>query len=280
MAGPKKWTEELIDARVKAGRGQGSGQTYSPWLNVQEFSSRGTQTRVPSHKLNRTIHTFSYLERALFLVTEFQTNFVDFNEQRPLDRGVTLGAAAKLGIRHPRYPRTNVPVVMTMDALVTTTDADGVLTFAAWDVKPQRRLQDERVLAKLSLHKAYCAQQGIPHYLFTENSVSPYVVRNIDWIRMALPKDGEQEVVPGLFTGHLDQFQDDLFTCRTRPTISHFCGQYDAAHKVDRGTGLRIFKLLLWQHRVDMDLNVQWLERQPIPRRGEVAPTPSLRKAA
>jgi len=280
MAGPKKWTEELIDERVKAGRGQGTGKDYSPWLYVQEFSSRGTQTRVPSVKLNRTIHTFSYLERALFLWTEFQTNFVDFNEQRPMDRGVTLGIAEALAIRHPRYPRTAVPVVMTMDALVTTKDADGVLTMAAWDVKPQRRLQDERVLAKLSLHKAYCAHHDIQHYLFTESSVSPYVVRNIDWIRMGLPKDGELEVTPGLFTWHLDQFESDLFSCRLRPSISHFCSQYDAAHKVEPGTGLRILKQLLWRRRVEVDLDVQWLERQPIPRRGESTPAPAFRKAA
>ena len=123
--GPKRWTEELIAERVKAGRGRGEGERYAPWLYVQEFSSKGTQTRVPSFKLNRTIHTFSYLERALFLYTEFQDNFLGYAEQYPMDRRVTLGAAKSLVLRHPRYPFTGVPVVMTLDALVTMRGADG-----------------------------------------------------------------------------------------------------------------------------------------------------------
>jgi len=127
MAGPKVWTEELIAERVKAGRGSGSGADYSPWLYVQEFSSRGTQTRIPSFKLKRTIHTFSYLERALFLWQEFQPDFNGWNEQRPMDRSLTLGYAKQLRIPHPRYPKSRIPVVMTLDAIGSTVDGDGVV---------------------------------------------------------------------------------------------------------------------------------------------------------
>jgi len=150
----------------------------------------------------------------------------------------------------------------------------------AWDVKPLRKLQDKRVLAKLSLHRAYCAHVGIPHRLFTETSLEPYVARNIDWIRSALPKDGEIEVVPGLFTWHLDQMQRDLATCRTRPSISHFCERYDLGNKVEPGTGLRIFKLLLWEHRVSVEMSLKWIECQPIPRATKVGKTQPARRAA
>lgn len=280
MAGPKVWTEELIAERVKAGRGSGTGANFSPWLYVQEFSSRGTQTRVPGFKVKRTVHTFSYLERGFFLVAEFLPNFLDWNEQRPMDRRITLGAAAKLGIRHPIYPRTRVPVVMTLDAVHSMVDLDGVVGLAALDFKPQRRLNDERTLAKLSLHRAYCSHHAIPHGLYTENSVSWQVVRNIDWVRMALPKDGETEAVPGLFTLHLNQFEEDLLACRKRPSVSQFCMQYDQAHQVELGTGLRLFKLLVWNHRVSVNLDAKRLERELIPRRGEYIPLPVLRRAA
>jgi len=265
MAGPKKWTEELIADRVKAGRGRGTGKNYSPWLTVQEFSSRGTQTRVPSPKLKRTVHTFSYMERSLFLVTEFLPAFVDFQEQYPLDRSITLGAARVLDIQHPRYPRTATPLVMTMDALVTLRGPDGHEQLAGWDVKPARHLLNPRVLAKLSLHRAFCNHIGIPHHLFTEASIPRDVVRNIDWIRMALPKDGELEVVQGLFTVHPAQLLSELAACRTRPTISHFCSQYDKAHKLPLGTGLRVFKLLLWEHRIGVDFSARRIELEPIP---------------
>lgn len=266
MAGPHTWTEELIAQRVKDGRGQGVGEGWLPWMYVQEFSSKGTQTRIPGAKVKRTVHTFSYLERALFLFLEFQENFLGFDEQWPMDRRITLGAAASLKIRHPRYPKTAIPVVMTLDGVARMRDEAGEVRMAGWDVKPSRQLLKKRVAEKLSLHKAYCAHVGMPHYLFTENSVSRNVIRNIDWIRMSLPKDGELELVPGLFTSHPLDMLEQLAACRTRPTITHFCAQYDAANHLERGTGLRIMKLLLWHHRVKVDMAAQWIEREPIPR--------------
>jgi hypothetical protein len=281
MAGPQKWTEQLVQLRLKDGRGTGTLEGFSPWMYVQEFSSRGTQTRIPSVKLRRVIHTFSYLERALFLVKEFEANFWDFNEQRAMDRAITQGFAKSLGIRHPRYPKSNVPIVMTLDAVTTEIDPDGVISVAGWDVKPLRALSNSRVLAKLSLHKAYCAHVGMPHYIFTETSVPRNVVRNIDYLRMALPRDGEIEVTPGLLTWRQDEFLEDLFKCRTRPSISHFCARYDAGNKLEPGTGLRLFKLLAWKRRVQLDLDVKWLEQQPIPRWNDaVAPLQLLRRAA
>lgn len=281
MAGPQNWTEELVQQRLKDGRGTGAREGFSPWLKVQEFSSRGNQTRIPSLKLKRTIHTFSYLERALYLVKEFEANFWDFNEQRAMDRAVTLGYAKALGINHPRYPRTKVPIVMTLDAVTTEIDPDGVISVSAWDVKPLRHLSNPRVLAKLSLHKAYCAHVGMPHYIFTEASVPRNVVRNIDYLRMSLPRDGEIEVTPGLLTWRQDEFLEDLFKCRTRPAITHFCSQYDQANKVEPGTGLRLFKILAWQRRLHVNLEAKWLEQQPIPRRADgAAPLEILRRAA
>lgn len=266
MAGPQKWTEELIAQRVKDGRGQGVGVRYLPWLYVQEFSSKGTQTRIPGAKVRRTVHTFSYLERALFLYLEFQENFLGFDEQWPMDRGVTLGAASTLRIRHPRYPKTAIPVVMTLDGVAHMRDEDGQVRLAGWDVKPARQLLKKRVAEKLSLHKAFCAHVGMPHYVFTENSVSRNVIRNIDWIRMSQPKAGEVESVAGLFTSHPLEMLEQLTACRTRPAITHFCAQYDAANYLERGTGLRIIKFLLWHRRVEVNLEAKWIEREPIPR--------------
>jgi hypothetical protein len=280
MAGPKRWTETLIAERVKAGRGQGIGADYSPWLYVQEFSSRGTQTRVPGFKLKRTLHMFSYLERGFFLVAEFQPNFLDWNEQYPIDRGITLGASTKLGIRHPAYPRTHVPVVMTLDAVHSTVDANGEVHVAALDFKPQRRLSDERTLAKLSLHRAACAHMGIEHGVYTEESISWQIVRNIDWVRTAVPRDGELTTVPGLFTDHLVQFEEGLLSCRKRPSVNQFCMQYDKAHQVEPGTGLRLFKLLVWNHRISVNLDAKRLERELVPRRDERFALPVPRRIA
>lgn len=145
-AGPKIWTEDVIAERFELGYGQGLGPNYRPWVRVQEFSSRGTQTRVPCPLVNRTIHTFSYLERHMFQFLEFcgvpivpdgalgeaslydperdlwssdESQLADYREQFPLDRRVTVPAARRRGFRVPRYLTTGVPMVMYLDAMLT-----------------------------------------------------------------------------------------------------------------------------------------------------------------
>jgi len=269
--GPKKWTEALITERIKDGRGQGQGDHFKPWIYVQEFSSRGTQTRIPGVKFNRVVHTMSYMERRMFLLHEFLPNFVAYYEQYPMDRRITLGAAKALGLRHPVYPGTKVPVVLTLDAVVTLRGPDGQPFVAAWDAKPQSELLKPRVREKLSLAKAYCRHVGMPHYLFTEKSASTRMARNIDLVRMSLHRDGEEELVPGLFTDHPQQMLDALARRRPRMPIWEYCARYDATQGLPTGTGLRVFKLLVWNRQVEVDMNAKQLELLEVPAPSERA---------
>ena len=265
--GPKKWTEELIARRVKEGRGLGDRESYSPWLYVQEFSSRGTQTRMPSLVLKRTIHTFSYLELALYLLWEFflRQNLLDYKEQFPLDRRITLAAAEGLGIRHPRYEKTRVPVVMTLDAVVTWLNSAGQRRFAAWDVKPTAELKHRRTLEKLSLHRACCAHLGIPHLLFTEKSFPKTLVNNIVWLRWSRRKNGEIEAIPGLLETHGALMLEDLCNRHPDQSIRNYCTEYDKRHCLPSGGALRVLKVLLWQRELTVDLTVPKIELQRVP---------------
>lgn len=258
--GPHIWTEELIAERASKGRGRGEYERYSPWMFVQEFSSRGTQTRIPSVKLRRTIHTFSYLERAAFLIAEFHPGFLDYREQFPMDRSITTSAAKKLRIKHPRYPKTRNPIVMTLDAVVVMHAPDGTEQMAGIDVKPARMLQEPRTLEKLSLHRAYCAHVGIQHIVFSEENFTKARVRNIDWIRMSLPRDGELETVEGMFTTHPEQMLARLAQYKRAPVLNEFCKKYDVEYGLPRGTGLRVMKQLLWSRRAATDMNAERIE--------------------
>lgn len=263
--GPKKWTEALIARRTKEGRGQGDGDNYRPWLYVQEFSSKGTQTRVSPGKLSRTIHTFSYIEAALFYWEEFQTNFHGYKEQYPMARSVTLGAANALGIRHPVYRGTGVPVVMTLDAISTRIGPNHRPIDVAWDVKPFSELSNLRVQEKLSLHKVFCSKRNMLHRVFTEKSVPKNVTRNIQWARGAREVEGEIAVVPGLFTEYLAAMLHDLGSRRQGKSIRHYCSDFDKAHAFPPGSALRIFRDLLWLRLVNVNLNVREIELQPVP---------------
>lgn len=309
--GPKKWTEEVIARREKDGRGAGVGAKYKPWLYVQEFSSTGTQTRIPSLVMERTLHTFSYIERAMYLAHEFRSGLkyfvdalgaplhahtdefnetdcdtpgvaglLDYREQFPMDRRVTLGAAAAYGIVHPRYPHTKVPVVMTLDAVATRRLADGQPWTSAWDAKPARLLNDRRTLEKLTLHRAYCAQQGLPHFVFSEHSIPKAVIRNIDWARQSQPKAGELIPVPGLFEVHPQVMLDDLWNRKPGQSIRQYCTDYDIKHRLPVGTGIRLFKILLWRHDLVVDMCAQHIELERVPRPSAPPVAVPMREAA
>ncbi len=177
-------------------------ETYMPAIRVHEFSSRGVQSRTPVPELGRAVHTHSYIERDFLLVTLFNGDVRNFQEQYALDRGITLGAAKALRIRHPVVgKKVKEPLVMTMDALVTkASQPAGLLYRQGWDVKPHSQLENPRVLEKLSLHRAYCHQLNFTHHIFTEQSVPKTVLKNIDWLRAALPAEGELLLIAGLFT--------------------------------------------------------------------------------
>lgn len=266
-AGPQLWTEAVIAKRVKQGLGGGEGRDYRPSIRVQDFSSRGVQTRIPSARLGRTVHTHSYLERAFFLIKEYLGNLLSYQEQFPMDRSITLGAAQLLGVRHPVYPKTRVPVVMTLDALVKERGNGEKPIVSAWDIKPHAELSKARVLEKLSLHKAYCAHVDIPHYIFTERSLPRVAIRNIDWLRLSQPKDGEIEAVPGLFTDHPELMLQELAREEFRGlTIRDYCLGYDTRCALRKGTGLRVLKFLAWNRRVQISLLADPFELQPLPK--------------
>lgn len=258
------WTEAYIARRLKEGRGQGESHTYQPWTLVQEFSSRGTQSRIPSAALGRTVHVMSNIERSMFLMHEY-AGFEEYREQFPIPREITLGAAKALGIRHPVYPRTKVPVVMTFDALVWRRSPNGQVSLSAWDAKPARELGKKRVLEKLSLHKAACHHWGIPHQVFTESSVSAKVKRNVEWLRTALPRHGESQDDVYALVGHKTSIVADLFARSPRQSIHEYCNEYDRKGGHEEGTALRAIKQLIHARVLEVDLDTSDITALPVP---------------
>ena len=280
MHGPKLWTEELVQRRLNERRGQGEGDDFTPWQFVQEFSSRGVQSRIPPLTLKRTVHTFSYIERALFLFVEFWLRPWLYREQFAMDREITMGAAAALGIRYPRYPISKAFVVMTLDAVVSHRDNAGRPVVAAYDCKPARFLTHRRTLEKLALHKAYCAHMGWPHHLITERSLPRELVRNLDWLRSGPERADEIETVAGLFTTLPLFMLQDLFNRHPVQTIRGYCKGFDHKHWLPRGTGLRILKVLIWRRELTVDMTKAALELQPMPFPNRPPAAMPLRRAA
>lgn len=260
----KKVREADVRKLIRAGLGAGEGLSYKPWETVHTFSSRGNSHRIHSLKTGRTHHLFSNIERALFLKAEYGDSFVDFQEQRAMEREHTLAIAKVLGIRHPVFIGTNVPFVMTLDAVVVRRGDDGLLYREAYDAKETSALLDPRTLQKLDIHRAYCEQRGWKHTIVTNETFPRDVVRNLEWIRMGARKPLEVITVHGLFDDLPQRMLAEVREKQPRAAVKDFCAGFDEAHGLLRGTGLRVMQVLLWQHNLTPDLSGGPLHLTPV----------------
>src|SRR5579871_1597833 len=87
--------------RFKKKRGLGSGKNYLPWIQVQDFSSKGMSSRVLGKKTGRTHHFLSLLEVNLFYILDYSQGVEDIREQFPLELSETRQIANSLSIKHP-----------------------------------------------------------------------------------------------------------------------------------------------------------------------------------
>jgi hypothetical protein len=140
-------------------------------------------------------------------MADYAADVVDIREQFPLfPESVTQSAAASLGIRHPSYPQSGVPIVMTTDFLLTKIDKFGKRSFVAVSIKSADELSGRNrksVLAKLEIEPRYWLRRGIPWYLFTSAEIDKTVIDNLEWLSYFMV---ENDVDRNAFAAQLPRF--------------------------------------------------------------------------
>lgn len=186
MAKRKRSTSpKTIERKIKEGRGRGYFSDYKPWLTIHDVPSQGVVTRIRGWKTGRLHHLFSEnYELAHFYQMEWEQSVIDIREQYPLlPLEKTLYIAEKLGIKHPRDPKTQHPIVMTTDMLLTIKEGDSI-RFMAHTIKPISKL-NKRVIEKFQIEKEFYKDLGIGWALITENEINYDLVKNVEWIHSA-----------------------------------------------------------------------------------------------
>jgi hypothetical protein len=106
----------------------------------------------------------------------------DIREQYPLlPLDETLDIARSCGFTHPTAPRTNQPIVMTTDFLVTVDQSLGV-TEVARTVKPSLKLQEKRILEKFEIERRYWENRNISWGIVTEHEIPSQLTKNVKWL--------------------------------------------------------------------------------------------------
>lgn len=249
-----KWTEDKIAQRIREGYGIGEYANYKPWLTVRDFSSSGTTTRIFSPKLQRAVTVFSNIERNGFFVAEFEAAFDDYWEQAPMPRDETQDIAASLGIKHPVYPGTRIPVVMTLDGVLSLRGPKGKKRKVI-DCKTESERLKPRTREKLAINQEYARRHGWDYLPYTELSTPQAVVQNIQWVRMSVPRSGDSSSALCTPDIHRTRLLRALGNATSSPvthkSVRDFLVAFDAQWHLPNGAALRMLRELMWTHDVE-----------------------------
>jgi hypothetical protein len=252
--GIKKWSEEAITRLQREGRGTGHGPNYKPWILTTDMYSLGRTHELYSHKTRRQHQLLSDGERDAFLLLEWSQDIIDIREQLPLPRDITRGLALENALRHPHYPGTHVPVVMTIDFVVTKL-VNGQETSEAFSVKVQEDLNKPAVVERLELERVACQGLGMPYRLLVKERMPQAKLKNIRWIRDAQLDRDAIEPFPGFYEQHQVRMWQDITNRRYQGSLADYCAEYDRRYSVELGTALRVARMLLSSRTLVMDLN-------------------------
>lgn len=177
-----------VDRWTRQGFGQGEGDHFKPWAKVRDVPSIGRSARVAGLKHWRIHQLYSDVELGHFIMADFRPGIEEIREQVALlPREETIGIAERMGIRHPCYPGTSTPVVITSDIQVIAQGHADPLNFII-SVKRRESLLPSakgiaRTIQKLTLERRYWQDRGVPWYLATEDHYNATVVRNLSLLR-------------------------------------------------------------------------------------------------
>lgn len=253
----KLMTQQRIDRRIKSGRGSGVRESYEPWVKVWDIKSKGVSHLVSGVKIQRTHHLLSNAERDYLTVLERENSIIDIREQYPLlTQAETQAIANSLNYRHPVYPETQVPVVMTTDFLITYLDSSGEVRLAARSVKYRKEFEDagidvrNRMAEKLAIEEKYWSMRDVEWKLVLHENLSRNRIANLTILRTYA------NIHPSLPTErNINNLLEFIAQCKTDEIALKFL--LDKASKyvyIDYMGTKRLFHHLLWIGRLEMDL--------------------------
>lgn len=244
----RMWNEMKYHRYLSEGRGQGILADYIPWVQVQDFPSQGIVSRVKGQTTGRVHHLMSNLELWYFYLLDWSEKTIDIREQFPLIEMVdAIEIADSCGIRYPYDNVSGFPYVLTTDFLITTSDG-----YLARSVKPCSDLARPRVKEKMEIERRYWKKRGIDWKIVTEKEIPRIKSRNIEWLFSGsdfseLIRDKQKiEECADCF---IEMYDNGM---RAIVTVIH---DIEALYDLTHGAGMALFKMLIRQKRIELDLN-------------------------
>ena len=244
----ERWTQKWLKLQKEG--------NYLPWLEVREVPSTGRSRKVKGIKTGHTHHLLSDLEYYIYLMLEYDPTVTAIYEQFPLlPREDSIEIANEMGIRHPVYPQSSTPIVLTTDFVFDQIVEAGKTQRKAITAKYKSALDVEkkktkRTLHKIELEKLVHAKNGIELKCVTEECINRKMVYNLKWFIQDAVIDEELKEVTTVwqeaFLGPLKIASEIKLSDQLKSTAK--------AANIDYETSVRLYRHCMWNQLLKTDI--------------------------
>ena len=160
---------------IKAGRGQGIGKDYQPWLLAHQERGDCTSLRCYSRLTGRVHHLFTRKDINYFYELNYDNTITDIREYYALlPRDLTIKLAEKAGIPFPRYSETKDYKILYFDFVVSRGDKITAISVLSGDVLND--ISEKRIF---DIQSEYCKYMGWNFETIYKEDINPVRINNI-----------------------------------------------------------------------------------------------------
>lgn len=194
------------------------------------------------------------MELDYFYCLEWADDVIDICEHRPLQSDETTEIARLCGVKHPTYPKSDVPIVMTTD-FFTTVATPTTLVSRACSVVTAKHSTSSRIRPKFEIERQYWRSYGVDWSVVIDADIPRAMARNVGLLhtyrqiadRVQLNAEQIEEIAQGLTRTAVSS---------TLP-LRRLTSSCDDAYSLSHGTCLAIVYHLLATKRWSIDMNVE-----------------------
>jgi hypothetical protein len=285
---PNAYTRRKVDSvcrAIRAGYGQGRGDTYNPWIRIRRnFSSPVSHQIFDSIGLHaRNHHFLSTLEFHTALVCSYigavelreclpiwphphphPATDVEQSQHSDMVPGL-LEIAAQAGIEHGCFVGTTVPYVASIDLMFNIPDGASTRLLGI-SCKPRAIFeQSHRARERIELDRIYCTRIDAHHIHEDGASFDPVLLMQLQWLRPLVSEIRQYRGSSLLidFARWFDRYAS--VRCVLDATLAAGCRV-----RAKPDFAFMLFRLCVWLHLIDIDLTQRVLMKQPVKRGGSV----------
>lgn len=264
---------------IKAGRGQGRGESYSPWIPITRgFSSPVSHQMFSSLSIHKRNHHFlSKLEHHTALQLAY-LGAVELREclplwptehQHPIETDPTARTvglrdiARDAGIEHGNFVGSDVPYIASLD-MMATIQWRGKTHHLGVSCKPEEILiGSARAQERTTLDEIYCRTVGARHHREGGAQFNPTLLKNLQAYQPA-----RHEVLKWVGTESLQKFSDHLNDSFQDQPLHVSISQAGRAAGLDEQLAPTLWRVGVWLHLIDIDMGQRISMLKPM-RRGK-----------